>query len=294
MRAIIGALVLVLAAAPAARAQQELLGSKEKFFTPRLGDEVPGELAFVDEAGRAVRLGDYGRGRPVVLVLAFFTCRLQCPLMLDDLGKGLSGVTFEPGREYDVVIVSFDPRDTPAQARAKKQHYDEQYPLARVAQGWHFLTGKEPDIGRLMAAVGFRAVWDEKQQQYAHARGLVVLSRGPSGEGAPLRVTRYFLEGAYPPRDLRLALVDAGEGKVGGPMDRILLMCFNYNPQTGSYSLAVLRAVQAGGALTVAALGLFWWASWRRRAPTPLTPGPSPPEPEGEGSKSVATVEGTP
>src|SRR5262245_60998150 len=236
MRAIIGALVLVLAAAPAARAQQELLGSKEKFFTPRLGDEVPGERAFVDEAGRAVRLGDYGRGRPVVLVLAFFTCRLQCPLMLEDLAKGLSGVTFEAGREYDVVIVSFDPRDTPAQAKAKKAHYDEQYPLARVARGWHFLTGQQADVDRLLGAIGFRAIWDEKQQQYAHARGLLLLNRNAEGR---LRVMRYFLEGAYPPRDLRLALVEAGEGKVGGPMDRILLMCFNYNPAEGSYSVAV-------------------------------------------------------
>lgn len=293
MRWALSAVVVALMMTPAAQAQLDLLGSKERFFTPRLGDEVPGNLEFVDETGNAVRLGNYGRGKPVVLVLAFFTCRLQCPLMLEDLGKGLSGVTFEAGREYDVVVVSFDPRDNPAQAKAKKAHYDEQYPLARVGQGWHFLTGLQPDINRLMDAVGFRAVWDEKQQQYAHARGLMVLARSPrSGE---LQISRYFLEGAYPPRDLRLALVEASEGKVGGPMDRILLMCFNYNPETGSYSLAILRAVQVGGAVTMAALGLFWWVAWRRRGssawggpvPSGVTTGPGGAVPESSSEEGL-------
>jgi protein SCO1/2 len=236
---------------------EELLGSKEKFFTPRLGDRVPMDLVFRDETGKQVTLGDYGKAKPVLLVLAYFRCPMLCTLVLNDVVKGLRGVPFNAGKEFEVVVVSFDAREKPELAKAKKDAYVEEYGRPGGEKGWHFLTGEQAQIDRLMQAVGFRAIWDEKQQQFAHARGILVLT-------GDWMVTRYFLEGSYPPRDLRLALVEASEGKVGSPMDRILLMCFNYNPVTARYSMTVLTVVRIAGAATVAMLVGFWVVSWRR------------------------------
>jgi protein SCO1/2 len=261
------ALVLSAALAPVA-AGSDLLASKEKFFTPRLGDRVPLDLPFRDEAGRAVRLGDYFNERPVILVLAYYRCPRLCTLVLNDLADGLRGVPFNAGEEFQVVVVSFDAREKPELAAAKKAAYLELYGRRGGENGWHFLTGEQPAIDRLTEAVGFRAVWDERGQQFAHARGLMVLT--PRGV-----VARYFLGGVFPPRDLRMSLVEASEGQVGHPMDRILLMCFSYNPDAGKYSTAVLGLVRLGGALTLAALLLFWLAAWRRgrRArPAPAAP----------------------
>jgi protein SCO1/2 len=246
-----------------------LLASKERFFTPRLGDSLPDDLVFNDENGAAVRLAEFGRDpsqprgyRPVILVLAYYRCPRLCTLTLNDLVKGLHGVPFAAGKDFDVVVVSFDAREKPALARAKKQAYVEEYDRPGAEEGWHFLTGDQANIDRLMEAVGFRAVWDEEGQQFAHARGLLVLGRDL--ESDRLMVTRYFLGGSYPPRDLRLALTEASEGQVGNVMDRVLLMCFNYNPVTGKYSLAILNAVRIGAVVTVVLLAGFWLLMWRR------------------------------
>jgi protein SCO1/2 len=249
------ALTLTLAAGPT-RAN-DLLASGEKFFSPRLGDQVPLDLSFKDEGGRAVRLGDFFEGRPVILVLAYYRCPMLCTLVLNDLVDGLRGVAFKAGEEFEVVVVSFDPREKPELAAAKKAAYVERYARPGAEEGWHFLTGEQPQIDRLMESVGFRAVWDEKGQQFAHARGIMVLT--PGGV-----VSRYFLGGVFPPRDLRMALVESSQGQVGLPMDRVLLMCFNYDPSTGKYSTRVLRLVQAGGVLTLASMLLFWGACWLR------------------------------
>jgi protein SCO1/2 len=182
--------------------------------------------------------------------------------VLNDLVKGLHGVALDAGKDFDVVVVSFDPRETPALARAKKQTYVEEYARPGADRGWHFLTGDQGNVDRLMEAVGFRAVWDEKGQQFAHARGLLILGRDLSS-GRHM-VTRYLLGGWYPPRDLRLAITEASEGQVGNVMDRVLLMCFNYNPVTGTYSVAILRVVQAASVLTVLLLAGFWLLAWRR------------------------------
>lgn len=236
---------------------EALLGSKEKFFTPKLGDRVPRDLSFRDEEGRSVRLGDYGQTRPLILVLAYYRCPMLCTLVLNDLVKGLRGVPFTAGDEFEVVVVSFDARETPELAKAKKQSYVEEYGRPGGEKGWHFLTGEQQEIDSLMEAVGFRAIWDERQQQFAHARGILVMTGG-------WMITRYFLEGSYPPRDLRMSLVEASQGQVGSPMDRILLMCFNYDPVEGKYSVRVLNAVRIGGLLTLGMVGLFWLVSWRR------------------------------
>jgi protein SCO1/2 len=258
MRDIVFALAVSLLAAGAACAgPAELLGSKETFFKPHLGDRVPRELTFRDETGKQVALGDYGKTRPIVLVLAYYRCPMLCTLVLNDLVKGLRGVPLHAGEDFEVVVVSFDAREKPELARAKKDAYVEEYGRPGSEGGWHFLTGEQPQIDALMEAVGFRAIWDEEQQQFAHARGILVLT-------ADWMVTRYFLEGSYPPRDLRLAITEASEGRVGSPMDRILLMCFNYNPVTGRYSMTVLNAVRLGGVATVALLLGFWLAMWLR------------------------------
>jgi protein SCO1/2 len=245
---------------------EELLGSKEKFFTPRLGDRVPRELAFRNETDKRVTMGDFGNDRPVILVLAYLRCPMLCNLVLNDLVSGLRRVPFTVGEEFEIVVVSFDAREKPDLAAAKKAAYTEDYGRPGSEKGWHFLTGAQPEIDRLMEAVGFRAIWDPEQQQFAHARGILILT--PDG-----MVARYFLEGTYPPRDLRMALVEASEGRVGSPMDRILLMCFNYNPSTGKYSAKVLTAVRVGGFLVVTLMGGFWFITWRRgrkhRAGTP-------------------------
>jgi protein SCO1/2 len=249
---------------------EDLLGSKETFFKPRLGDRVPQNLAFRDEQGNKVLLGDFGRNKPLILVLAWYRCPMLCTLVLNDLVKGLRGVPFTAGDEYEVVIVSFDAREKPELAKVKKEAYLEEYARPGAEKGWHFLTGEQKQIDQLMDAVGFRAIWDERQQQFAHARGILVLT-------GDWMVTRYFLEGTFPPRDLRLALIEASEGRVGSPMDRILLMCFNYNPETGKYSMAVLTVVRLAGAATVGLFGVFWLVSWwRGRRQVNLAPGVHP------------------
>jgi protein SCO1/2 len=249
--------VLLLVASPVLAGPEELLGSKEKFFTPHLGDRVPTELVFHDETGKKVTLGDYGKTKPILLVLAYYRCPMLCTLVLNDVVKGLRGVPFNAGDEFEVVVISFDAREKPPLAKAKKDAYVEEYARPEAEKGWHFLTGEQPEIDRLMEAVGFRAIWDEKQQQFAHARGILVLT-------GDWMVTRYFLEGTYPPRDLRLALVEASEGRVGSPMDRILLMCFNYNPVTARYSMTVLTVVRMASVVMVALIVGFWVVTWLR------------------------------
>ncbi len=265
--------VLALAALflfpPVVLAKKDMLASKEFFFTPRLGGKLPADLVFRDDRGARVRLADYGKDarqprgfRPVILVLAYYRCPMLCTLVLNDLVKGLHGVALDAGKDFDVVVVSFDPRETPDLARAKKQVYVAEYDRPGADRGWHFLTGDQENIDRLMEAVGFRVAWDEETQQFAHARGVLVLGRDLASDR--LMVTRYFLGGSYPPRDLRLAIAEASEGQVGNLMDRVLLMCFNYNPVTGTYSVAILNAVRLGGVLIVALLAGFWLVMWRR------------------------------
>jgi protein SCO1/2 len=236
---------------------EDLLGSKEKFYTPHMGAQVPPELTFRDSTGKKVKLGDYGGDKPVILVLAYFRCPRLCTLVLNDLVSGLRGVPFQAGKDFEVVVVSFDPREKPELAAAKKRAYVDDYGRPGAEAGWHFLTGEQPEIDGLMNAVGFRAVWDEKGQQFAHARGILFLT--PGG-----KIARYFLQGHYPPRDLRLALVESSEGHISAPMDRVLLMCFSYDPSTARYSAGVLQLMRLGGILTVVLVLAFWMVAWRR------------------------------
>ena len=229
-----------------ARAQkQELPPALQNVkFDQRLNEQVPLDLPFVDESGTAVKLGDYFGDKPVILVLAYFRCPMLCTLVLNGLVQSMRDMPFTLGNEFRVVTVSFDPRETPDMAAAKKRTYIGHYGKPAAAEGWHFLTGKEDAIERLTKAVGFHYIYDAKKDQYIHTAGIMVLT--PTG-----KLSRYFYDIHYPSRDLRLALVEASANKIGSPVDQILLYCFHYDPATGKYSATILNFVRAGGALTV-------------------------------------------
>jgi protein SCO1 len=230
---------------------------REVGFDQRLGERLPLDLAFRDETGREVRLGDYFGQRPVVLSLVYYECPMLCTLTLNGLVSAMGVLPWTPGQEFELVTVSFDPRETPAQAAAKKKAYLARYKRPEAAAGWHFLTGDEPALRALTKAVGFRYAWDGPSQQFAHPAGLVVAT--PDG-----RMARYLFGVEYAPKDLRLALVEASEGKVGSPVDQLLLFCYQYDPATGRYGAVLMRVMRLGGVLTLLALGTFFVISLRK------------------------------
>lgn len=222
-------------------------------FDQRLNEQVPLDLTFTDETGQTMKLGDYFGKRPVILVLAYYRCPMLCTLVLNGLVQGMRDMPFSVGHEFNVVTVSFDPRETAAMAAAKKKTYIASYGRPGAAEAWHFLTGKPEAIEKLTNAVGFRYVYDPQQDQFIHTSGIMVLT--PQG-----KLSRYFYGIQFPGRDLRLGLVEASAGKIGSPTDQVLLYCFHYDPATGKYTTSILNYVRAGGALTVIALvGMVWF-----------------------------------
>lgn len=237
---------------------------KDVGFDQRLGESLPLEATFLDELGNPVRLGSYFGERPVILALVYYECPMLCTLVLDGVSRTLKGVSFEPGSDFDVVAVSFDPGETPAMAAAAKKETLSRYGGSDTGRGWHFLTGKEDSIRQLTAAAGFRYRYDEKTDEYAHVGGIVVATA--TGE-----ISRYAFGVDYAPRDIRLALVEASENRIGSAVDQFLLFCFHYDPATGKYSAAVLNLVRAGGIATLLFLGLGLTLMTRRRR-AELTP----------------------
>jgi protein SCO1/2 len=223
----------------------------------RLGERIPLDLAFRDQDGRPVTLTRYFRDRAVILSLAYYECPMLCTEVLNGLVRSLRALSFEPGREFTVLTVSFDPRDTPDVASRTRSRYLAEYGRDSARTGWHFLTGDEGSIRKLTDAAGFRYVYDAPTGQYVHATGLMVLT--PDG-----RLARYFYGIDYAPRDLRLSLVEASGGRIGSPVDRLLLACYHYDPASGQYTLLVMRLVRIAGLATVALLGLFIVVSHRR------------------------------
>jgi protein SCO1/2 len=226
-------------------------------FDQRLGETVPLDLDFRDETGRPVRLGDYFGKRPVVLTLNYYGCPMLCTVSLNGLASALSVLTYSAGREFEVVTVSFDPRETPDLAARKKKSYLERYKRPGAAEGWHFLTGGQASIDALTNAVGFRYVWDPDTKQFAHPAGVVVLT--PGG-----KISRYLFGIEYAPKDLRFAVIESSEGRIGNAVDQIVLACYNYDPTTGRYGAAIMRIVRVSGVLTFLALGSFVVLSLRR------------------------------
>jgi protein SCO1 len=229
-------------------------------FEQRLNEPVPLDLVFRDEAGAAVRLGDYFGDKPVILTLNYHQCPMLCPLVLEGLARSLRVLAFTAGKQFEVVTVSIDPGETPALAAAAKARYIRDYGRPGAADGWHFLTGEAGAIAPLTEAVGFRYGHDADKDQYAHAAGLVVLT--PQG-----KLARYFYGVEFSPRDLRLALVEAASGAIGSPVDQLLLYCYHYDPATGRYSLVVTRALQVAGIVTMLLLGGFMVVMFRRERP---------------------------
>lgn len=234
-------------------------GLRDVGFDQKLGGAVPADIELRDEEGRPVRLAELLRGRPVVLALVYYECPMLCTMVLNGVVSGLKPLEFTAGKEFDVVVVSFDAREQPALARAKKAAYLERYGRLGTDEGWHFLTADQASIDRLAGAVGFRYAWDEPSKQFAHPSGVVLLT--PDGT-----ISRYLFGIDYAPRDLRLGLVEAAAGTIGGVTDQILLYCYKYDPARGRYSAAVLNLLRAGAVVTVVSMGsLIALARWREK-----------------------------
>jgi len=222
---------------------------KEVGIDQKLNDSIPLDLRFKDEHGNSVMLAKYFGSKPVILSLVYYNCPMLCTQVLNGMDRSLKNIPLDLGKDYTVLTVSIDPTDQPVLAEAKQAMYVGMYGKPSAAEGWHFLVGDELQIKQLAAAVGFRYAYDADSKQYAHASGIMVLT--PEG-----KLSRYFYGVSYPERDMRLGLVEASEGKIGSPVDEILLFCYHYDPQTGKYGLLISRIIQTAGVLTVLAGGI--------------------------------------
>jgi protein SCO1/2 len=232
----------------------------------RLDSPLPPDLAFRDETGRTVKLGDYFGRKPLILNLVYYNCTMLCGEALAGLSSAMRLVKFDVGKEFEVVTVSFDPRETPEIAATKKKDYVKRYGRPGADTGWHFLTGSAESVNALTKAVGFQYQYDPKINQFAHATAIMVLT--PQG-----RISRYFYGVDFPPKDLRMGLVEASQGKIGNPIDAVLLYCYHYNPATGKYGAVIANILRLAAGATILILGGFIFVMLRlerslsRRAP---------------------------
>ena len=230
---------------------------KDVGIDQKLNQQVPLDLIFHDENGNTVKLGQFFGQKPVILSLVYFNCPMLCTQVLNGMEASMKGLPMDAGNQFEAVTVSIDPSDKPVVASVKKQMYVGMYGRPNAAQGWHFLTGDAPQIKALADSVGFRYAYDADSKQFAHASAIVVLT--PQG-----KISKYFYGIEYSPRDLRLGLVEASAEKIGTPVDSILLFCYHYDPSTGKYGLIISRLIQAGGLLTVLAIGVTMLVLFRR------------------------------
>lgn len=259
VRTILLLLATMLVTSPQSRAAAPSPVLRDVGIEQILDAQVAPDLSFKDDTGRDVRLGEYFGKRPIVLALVYYKCPMLCTMALNELTKAMNSMKMNCGEQFDVLTISFDPSETPADAADRKRQYLRAYRRPSADAGWHFLTGDQPNIDRLTKAVGFRYAWDPKYKQYAHASALIILT--PEGKTA-----RYFYGIDYSPADLQLSLDEASHGKETSTADRILLYCFHYDPTTGRYSLIIMRLVQVGGVLTVLVLGTYMmWMFHRER-----------------------------
>jgi protein SCO1 len=227
----------------------------------RLNQPLPLDAAFVDETGKSVKLGDYFGKHPAIVSLVYYTCPMLCSEELDGLTGALSMVKMAPGKDFEVVVISIDPSDTPEQAATKKAFYLKRYGRPETASGWHFLTGQRPAIDAATDAIGFGYVRvpgpDGKLTQFAHASSIEIATT----DG---KIAQYYLGVEYSPKDMMLGLIEASGNKIGSPVANILTYCYHYDPQTNKHSLIVARVVQLGGMVTMAGLGGFIFLMFRR------------------------------
>lgn len=229
----------------------------------KLGEQLPLETEFKDESGRTVKLGEFfNKGRPVILAFVYYECPMLCNEVLNGLTGSLKGISFDAGKEFDVVAISFDARenDKPELARNKKESYMNRYGRAGTEKGWHFLTGTEASIRAATEAAGFGFKWDEKSNQFAHAGGVMIAT--PDG-----RLARYFYGIDYSPKDLKFGVMESADSKVGSVTETLMLYCYHYDPSTGKYGLAILSVMRIGAVFTLlgmAAVGLVFWRRNKR------------------------------
>jgi protein SCO1/2 len=237
---------------------------KDVTFKQRLDEMLPLDAAFRDDNGRSVTLGQLFGRKPVLLAFVYYQCPMLCTQVMNGISSALKVMPFAAGQDFDVVLVSFDPRDTPAIAAEKKRAHLKYWSAEREAGAWHLLTGDEASIRRVTSAAGFTYQWDERTGQFAHVSGILVVT--PEG-----RLSRYFYGVEYSPKELRLALVESGQGRIGSAIDELLLYCFHYDPESGRYGLVVMNLVRLGGVMTVLFMGGFILLM-RRRESRPLAP----------------------
>lgn len=256
--AVLTVLALCLLGVPTLEAQLLTTEQIEKIgIDQHLGEQLPLSLVFRDEQGQQVKLEQYFGSKPVILTLVYYECPMLCTQVLNGLVRSLRMLSFEMSRDYEVVTVSFDPRETPNLAASKKTEYAKALGKPGAETGWHFLTGTEDQIEQLAKAVGFRYQFDERTNQYIHAAGIVVLT--PTGQ-----LARYFYGVEFSPKDLRLGLIEASNEQIGSPVDQFLLLCFQYDPAHGTYTLAILKVLRIAGGLTVIALAAYLVTTLRR------------------------------
>ena len=226
----------------------------------KLGAQLPLETELKDENGSIVRLGSFfNTGRPVIVAFVYYECPMLCNQVLNGLTGSLKGLSFDAGKEFDVVAISFDARefDKPDLAKNKKASYMERYGRPGTENGWHFLTGTQESIDAVATAAGFSYKWDEKSGQFAHAAGVMVST--PDG-----KLSRYFYGIDYAPKDLKFGIMESAENKVGNAVEQMLLYCYHYDPATGKYGLAILNVIRLGGIATLIGLGTMAFVFWRR------------------------------
>lgn len=234
---------------------------KKVAILQKLNTQLPLNLEFRDETGKTVHLGDYFGEKPAILALVYYQCKLLCPEEIDGLVGSLEMVKFNPGKDFNIIFVSIDPAETPEIAAESKKTYLKRYGRPGTADGWHFLTGQQPAIDAIAAATGYGYTRvpgpDGKMTQFAHASAIEIAT-------AQGRLAQYYLGVEYAPRDLQLALVEAGQGKIGTPIDAVITYCYRYNPLLNRHDLVIARIVQIGCVLTMVILGSYMVVNFRR------------------------------
>jgi protein SCO1/2 len=235
-------------------------GLKNVGILQNLNTQIPADLTFRDETGKTVRLGDYFGKKPMILSLVYYRCTMLCGEVLNGLDTALRVLKFNVGKEFDVLTVSFDAKDTPEIATLKKNEYLKRYQRAGAEQGWHFLTGQQPEIDALTKAAGFQYQYDPKSEQFAHATAIMILT--PEG-----KIAQYYYGVEFAPKDLRLGIIQASSNKIGTLVDEVLLYCYHYDPATGKYGAMIFRILRLAGAATVLVMGVFLGMLIRRGSP---------------------------
>jgi protein SCO1 len=259
------ALVLALTISATAQINSGVMSPPANTRPPRLENvgieqhlnaQVPPDLTFMDDSGKPIKLAYYFGRKPLILNLVYYNCTMLCGEALAGLASAMRLIKFDVGDEFDVITVSFDPRETPEMAAAKKKDFVDRYGRAGAAQGWHFLTGQQDSINALTKAVGFQYQYDPKTNQYAHATAIMVLT--PQG-----RISRYFYGVDFPPKDLRMGLVEASQNKIGNAVDAVLLYCYHYDPESGKYGAMIGNILRLAAAATILLLGGMILILWR-------------------------------